>query len=52
MNDHKVVIDKSTVPVGTADRVRAVMAETLQKRDVNIPFDVVSNPEFLKKGLQ
>ena len=50
MNDHKVVIDKSTVPVGTADRVRAVMSETLKQRDANIAFDVVSNPEFLKEG--
>ncbi len=50
MTDHKVVIDKSTVPVGTADRVRAVMTETLQARDANISFDVVSNPEFLKEG--
>ena len=50
MNDHKVVIDKSTVPVGTADRVRAVMEETLKTRGVVIAFDVVSNPEFLKEG--
>ncbi|PIJ51648.1 UDP-glucose 6-dehydrogenase [Erwinia sp. OLTSP20] len=50
MQGHKVVIDKSTVPVGTADRVRAVMTETLKKRDVSIAFDVVSNPEFLKEG--
>ncbi|MDW8846323.1 UDP-glucose/GDP-mannose dehydrogenase family protein [Erwinia sp. MMLR14_017] len=50
MNDHKVVIDKSTVPVGTADRVRAVMEETLKTRGVDIAFDVVSNPEFLKEG--
>ncbi|AHG18284.1 UDP-glucose 6-dehydrogenase [Chania multitudinisentens RB-25] len=50
MTDRKVVIDKSTVPVGTADKVREVMAETLQKRGSAIPFDVVSNPEFLKEG--
>lgn len=50
MNDHKVVIDKSTVPVGTADRVRAVMEEALKTRGVDIAFDVVSNPEFLKEG--
>lgn len=50
MNDHKVVIDKSTVPVGTADRVRAVMEETLKARGKEIAFDVVSNPEFLKEG--
>lgn len=50
MTDRKVVIDKSTVPVGTADKVRQVMAETLAKRGSNVPFDVVSNPEFLKEG--
>lgn len=50
MNDHKVVLDKSTVPVGTADKVRAVMQETLQSRNSTLTFDVVSNPEFLKEG--
>ena len=45
-----VVVDKSTVPVGTADRVRAIIAETLAERGASIPFDVVSNPEFLKEG--
>lgn len=50
MTSHKVVLDKSTVPVGTADKVRGVMAETLKSRGVDIPFDVVSNPEFLKEG--
>ncbi|MBJ3815535.1 UDP-glucose/GDP-mannose dehydrogenase family protein [Shimwellia pseudoproteus] len=50
MTDHKVVLDKSTVPVGTADKVRTVMLETLKQRDLDIPFDVVSNPEFLKEG--
>ena len=50
MTDRKVVIDKSTVPVGTADKVRQVMAETLAKRGSSVPFDVVSNPEFLKEG--
>ncbi|MBJ2067571.1 UDP-glucose dehydrogenase family protein [Serratia odorifera] len=50
MTDHKVVIDKSTVPVGTADKVRQVMTETLEKRGSKVPFDVVSNPEFLKEG--
>ncbi|TQI80732.1 UDPglucose 6-dehydrogenase [Serratia fonticola] len=50
MTEHKVVIDKSTVPVGTADKVREVMSAALQKRGSNIAFDVVSNPEFLKEG--
>ena len=50
MQEHKVVIDKSTVPVGTADRVRQVMEETLKGRGVELSFDVVSNPEFLKEG--
>ncbi|WP_228237517.1 UDP-glucose dehydrogenase family protein [Allomuricauda sp. M10] len=45
-----IVVDKSTVPVGTADKVKAVIAEELQKRGENIEFHVVSNPEFLKEG--
>src|SRR5690606_11385670 len=45
-----VVVDKSTVPVGTADKVRARIAETLAARGADIAFDVVSNPEFLKEG--
>ncbi|MEO6154639.1 MAG: UDP-glucose/GDP-mannose dehydrogenase family protein [Thermomonas sp.] len=45
-----VVVDKSTVPVGTADKVRATIASALQARGANIHFDVVSNPEFLKEG--
>jgi UDPglucose 6-dehydrogenase len=48
--DYNVVVDKSTVPVGTADKVTAIINEQLQKRGANIDFDVVSNPEFLKEG--
>ncbi|HET7809245.1 MAG TPA: UDP-glucose/GDP-mannose dehydrogenase family protein [Steroidobacteraceae bacterium] len=50
MNEYKVVITKSTVPVGTSDKVRNAVAETLQKRGVEVEYDVVSNPEFLKEG--
>ena len=46
----KVIVDKSTVPVGTADRVRAIIGDQLVNRGVDIQFDVVSNPEFLKEG--
>lgn len=50
MNEYKVVVDKSTVPVGTADLVRKEMQAILDKRNSNLTFDVVSNPEFLKEG--
>jgi len=50
MTDYKIVVDKSTVPVGTGDRVRAAVAAELAARDARIDFSVVSNPEFLKEG--
>ncbi len=50
MNDYKVVVDKSTVPVGTAEAVRTLIAQELELRGVNTPYSVVSNPEFLKEG--
>jgi UDPglucose 6-dehydrogenase len=50
LREPKVVVGKSTVPVGTADRVRAAITETLRQRGAAIDFDVVSNPEFLKEG--
>ncbi len=50
MSDAKIVVDKSTVPVGTADIVRSAIAAELEKRHANISFSVVSNPEFLKEG--
>ena len=50
MTDYKLVIDKSTVPVGTADAVRTTIAGVLGHRGIDVPFSVVSNPEFLKEG--
>lgn len=50
MNKYLVLVTKSTVPVGTAKKVKSVIQEELDKRRANIPFDVASNPEFLKEG--
>ncbi|MBO8092210.1 MAG: UDP-glucose/GDP-mannose dehydrogenase family protein [Prosthecochloris sp.] len=50
MDDYRIVIDKSTVPVGTADLVKDKIGSALSARSVSIDFDVVSNPEFLKEG--
>ncbi len=50
MDEYRVVIDKSTVPVGTADKVKTVMRQILASRGKELEFDVVSNPEFLKEG--
>jgi len=50
MNKYLVVVTKSTVPVGTAKKVKSTIQEELDKRGMNIPFDVASNPEFLKEG--
>ena len=50
MSEYQLVVNKSTVPVGTAERVRAIIEEELKARGVDIEFGVVSNPEFLKEG--
>ncbi|MBN2052426.1 UDP-glucose/GDP-mannose dehydrogenase family protein [Candidatus Woesearchaeota archaeon] len=50
MDSYKIIADKSTVPVGTAEKVRKIISEELIKRKKNIEFDVVSNPEFLREG--
>jgi UDPglucose 6-dehydrogenase len=50
MNDYVVVITKSTVPVGTAEKVRGALQKALTERGSDLPFDVASNPEFLKEG--
>lgn len=50
ITDYRIIATKSTVPVGTADKVRATLNQALQRRGVECPFSVVSNPEFLKEG--
>jgi len=50
MTDYKVVVNKSTVPIGTAEKVQAALNAELSERGLAVPFDVVSNPEFLKEG--
>ncbi len=50
MSDYKLVVNKSTVPVGTADKVRSAIKDALERRNVRCDFDVASNPEFLKEG--
>ena len=50
MEQHLIIVNKSTVPVGTADKIKEVIDLALKKRGVNIAFDMVSNPEFLKEG--
>lgn len=50
LDEYRLIVDKSTVPVGTADKVRETIQKILNQRQLNIEFDVVSNPEFLKEG--
>ena len=50
INKYTILVTKSTVPVGTAKKVKAVIQEELDKRGADVPFDVASNPEFLKEG--
>src|SRR6056297_927382 len=50
MNGYKVVVDKSTVPIGTGQKVKDAISEILQNRGISYDFDVVSNPEFLREG--
>lgn len=50
INSYKVIVDKSTVPIGTAKNVKSIIKEELLNRKIDIPFDVVSNPEFLREG--
>jgi len=50
MDEYRIIVDKSTVPVGTADKVKAEVEYALQQRGMSVEFDVVSNPEFLKEG--
>ncbi len=50
IEQYRIIVNKSTVPVGTADRVRHIISKELENRGINLEFDVVSNPEFLKEG--
>lgn len=50
LNDYKVIVDKSTVPVGTAEKVRETISSELEARGITLKFDICSNPEFLKEG--
>jgi len=50
MNEYKVIVNKSTVPIGTGRLVKNVVRSTLERRDISLEFDVVSNPEFLREG--